>query len=105
MGRIGGFWLGLFLCGLASLFLVASTMAGVVWAWPNAGSFLSWSAARIRWYLRIIGGPMLCGVLVGLMEWSASRLLYSAIGIGLVAFGLAQSGFIVWARKVAQLRK
>lgn len=40
---IGGFWLGLILSILAGLFLFASMVAGILWAWPYA------KRVRLRW--------------------------------------------------------
>ena len=57
---------------------------------------------ELRRYLLLLGGPILCGLLLGGMEWLISTSLYNALGIGAAAYALAQVGFMVWTVRLAR---
>ena len=60
---------------------------------------------ELRRYFWLLGGPVLCGLLLGGMEWLISTSLFNALGIGAAAYALAQLGFMVWAVRLTRAQE
>ena len=88
------------LCYILAALLGIVAFAVPVRAWRRLllSRFVPW----IREILRLVGYPLLFGLLLGGMEWLISTTLFNALGIGALAYALTQLAFGFWVSRLRQ---